>query len=164
MNRGNFMDIISVHYKDIKSLFRSRSSDDRKFDEDSFNDAFIKCASHFGNTVINYDDAIKYFWTAYVNTVKGEESRISKIESFDNEIHDTIDDEEPSYAKTIYNKIMTAVTEAFNEDDMNIYSLYKYHKWTKEDLEDAGYDCKNFDLRIKTIHKFVKLYSKKYLK
>ena len=61
------MDIISAHYKDIKKLFVSRiSNHGLKFNEDSFNDAFIKCAQHFGNDIIAYDDAIKYFYVAFL--------------------------------------------------------------------------------------------------
>ena len=43
MNTGTFMDLISVNYNKIRSLFRTRLRNmDMHFDEDSFNDAFIK--------------------------------------------------------------------------------------------------------------------------
>lgn len=167
MNTGTFMDLISIHYKDIKNLFKSRSYNRNiDFDEDSFNDAFIKCAQRFGNEIINYDVSVKYFWIAYVNTYKNNKSNMhSDIQDeFDCSLHDTIDDDDPSYAAYIYNIIMAAIKVAFSEDDMMIYSLYKYHNWSKQDLIDAGYDCKNLEIRIKTIHKFVKAYSKKHVK
>ena len=62
MNTGTFMDLISIHYKDIKNLFKSRSYNRNiDFDEDSFNDAFIKCAQRFGNEINNYDNAKMYY-------------------------------------------------------------------------------------------------------
>lgn len=167
MNNGTYMDIVGVHYKDIKTLFKSRlHNNEQQFDEDSFNDAFIKCANRFGNAIITYDNAVRYFWVAYVNTVKGTRSKaLSRLmESLDDEELDCIDDDDPTFAKHIYNIIMAAITEAFSEEDMMIYSLYKYHNWTEKDLTDAGYDCKNLEIRIKTIHKFVKAYSKKNMK
>jgi hypothetical protein len=69
--------------------------------------------------------------------------------------------EDPSRADCIYRIVMKAITDAFGEDDMMIYSLYKYHGWTIDELTDVGYDCKNLDIRVKTIHRFVKAYCKK---
>jgi hypothetical protein len=164
MKQGNFMDIISIHYKEIKMLFRKRiQSKKQSFDEDCFNDAFIKCAQRFGNKTISYDEAVKYFWVAYVNTYKGSHSKASRefIESIDGSDFDCIDDEDPSYAKYVYDIVMTTVSEVFGEDDMMVYSLYKYYGWSENELIDAGYDCKDLNNRIKTIHKFVKSYCKK---
>ena len=151
MKTGTFMDIIDAHYKDIVSLFKSRLYKiEKTFDEDVFNDSFIKCAQRFGNNTITYDDAVKYFWIAYINTVKGVETKRLNhpFESIDIMDYDCIDENEHSYAQYIYNIVMSAITEAFNEDDMMIYSLYKYHGWTEKELADAGYDCKNIDIRI----------------
>ena len=162
MKTGTYMDLVSVHYDTFKKTFASRDNNrGRKFDEDSFNDAFIKCVNRFGNDIISYDDAIKYFWIAYSNTTKS--IKHNNNTELDEDLHDILDDDEPSKADYIYNIVMEAVATAFNEDDMMVYSLYKYHGWTIDELTDAGYDCKNLDVRIKTIHKFVKAYCKKYL-
>lgn len=159
MKTGTYMDLVSVHYDDFKKTFALRDNNrGRRFDEDSFNDAFIKCANRFGNNVITYDDALKYFWIAYSNTVKSIKHNNVEL---DDTMYDIADDDEPSKANYIYNIVMDAITVAFNEDDMMIYSLYKYHGWTERELVEAGYDCKNLDVRIKTIHKFVKAYCKK---
>lgn len=166
MKQGNFMDIISIHYKEIKMLFKTRlRSNNNAFDEDCFNDAFIKCAQKFKNDVITYDVAVKYFWIAYVNTYKGSQSKAARkfVESIDESGFDCIDDEDPSCAKYVYDIVMSAIEETFNTDDMMIYSLYKYHNWSEQDLIDAGYDCTNIKIRINTIHKFVKAYCKKHI-
>jgi hypothetical protein len=160
------MDIVSSHYNDFKRTFTIRDNNrGRRFDDDSFNDAFIKCAQKFGNAIISYDDAIRYFWIAYVNTTKGSDSKKSKscFDSLDDMEYDCIDEDEQTYATYIYNIVMNAVTEAYGYDDMMIYSLYKYHGWTEQELIDAGYDVKNLDVRIKVIHKFVKTYCKKHI-
>ena len=162
MKTGTFMDIVGANYDDIKQLYISRSSNSKSFDEDSFNDAFIKCAKKFGNDIITYEDVVKYLWVAYINTKKAASIKDSKIEYC--EEYEDIEEEEDYTAESIYNIVMDAITAAYSEEDMMIYSLYKYHKWTKNDLIEAGYDCKNFEIRIKTIHKFVKAYCKKNVK
>ena len=162
MDRGTFMDIVGIHYNDIKRLYISRDANkNKRFNEDAFNEAFIKCAKHFGNNIIEKDEAIKYFWVAYTNTSKGDYKYDAIIE-LQEEYDEDITDEEESFAQKFYKIIMQAIEYSYSEEDMLIYSLYKYHGWKKEELIEAGYNCNNFDVRIKTIHKFVKEYSKKY--
>lgn len=162
MKTGTFIDIVSTNYDDIKRIYIARdSSAGRKFNEDSFNDAFIKCAAKFENSIITYDDVIRYFWIAYSNTYKKENIDNSKI-SYIEEYPDILDDDE-DYAKVVYDNIMEAVEEEFSENDMMMYSLYKYYGWKREDLE-KNYDCTDFENKIKIIHKFVKDYSKKKFK
>lgn len=163
MKTGTFMDIVGIHYDDIKRIYISRDLNSKqKFNEDSFNEAFIKCAKRFGNDIITYDDAIKYFWIAYVNTCKNEYKYENSIEFYDE--YPEIEEESESFSKQLYNTIMNAIENAFSEEDMLIYSLYKYHNWSKQDLISAGYDCNNFEERIKNIHRFVKEFSKKNFK
>lgn len=160
------MDIISVHYNEIRSLFKTRSINNGiAFDEDSFNDAFIKCAQKFGNDIIEYVLAIKYFWTVYTNTIKASISHKKRLDfvSIDEELHDCVDDSaDYNHAQNVYNIVMDAISVKYGEEQMMMYSLYKYHDWNKEDLIDAGYDCDDFDNRIKDIHKFVRSYCKKH--
>lgn len=163
MKTGTFMDIVGVYYDDIKKIYNSRDNNNkRKFNEDAFNEAFIKCAAKFGNSIITYDDVIKYFWIAYVNTCKNNytyENAMCFCEEYPE-----IEEESENFSTQFYNIIMNAIENAFSEEDAALYSLYKYHGWSKQDLISAGYNCKNIEIRIKTIHKFVKEFSKKNFK
>lgn len=167
MKTGTFMDLISIHYKEIKTSFTSRSID-KKLDEDAFNDAFIKCANHFGNKILNYDDVVKYFFTTYKNThIANEQKEHQELnETFDVEVHDCSeeDDEHSKYAQLVYDTVMKAIYEEYSENDMMTYSLYKYHKWKLQDLVDAGYDCTDFENKMHEIHKFAKNYCKNHFK
>lgn len=163
MKSGTFMDVVGVHYDDIKRLYISRDVNrGKKFDEDSFNEAFIKCAKRFGNDLIFYDDVIKYFWIAYINTCKKDHSYKNSMEFC--EEYPELEEDGENFSRQLYNTVMNAVENAFSEDDMMIYSLYKYHGWSKQDLISAGYNCNNLEIRIKTIHKFVKEFCKKNFK
>lgn len=162
MKLGSFMDIVSVHYKDIVSLFKSRHNI-IEFDEDLFGDAFVKCAEKFGNNIIDYDTVIKYFWVVYVNTTKSNfinkaKHQITSIDDIDD--IDDIDVVGDIYEEdmVIYDVIMDSIAKEFGENDMQMYRLYKYHNWNEDELKTIGINLnKN---TIKEIHKFVKSYSK----
>lgn len=161
MKSGVFMDIISVHYKDIVSLFKSRRHI-VEFDEDLFGDAFIKCALKFGNSIIDYDTAIKYFWVVYVNNVKLNFTNSLKYESIKIDYVDENDEDviyEIDYSDTNkVDEILEIISEKFGEDDTQMYRLYKYYNWSEQELNSIGILLdKN---KIKEIHKYVKTYYK----
>lgn len=167
MKTGTFMDIVGTNYDDIKNIFSSRNNIGKKFNEDCFNEAFIKCAAKFGNSIISYEDVIKYFWIAYINTYKNEyvsESKLCLCEDFTDFDNDLEYVEYDNTSNEIYDNIMNAISKAFSHEDMVLYNLYKCHKWKKDDLLKAGYDCTNLETRIKNIHGFVKEYCKKNYK
>lgn len=165
MKTGTFMDIVGANYDTIKSLFKSRLHNmNISFNEDALNDAFIKCAQRFGNTILDYDTVIKYYWAVYINIVRFDKSKIQYAE-LDPELHDCVDDTfDASDTINIYNIVMDLIADKFGEHDMMMYSLYKFHDWSKDDLVESGYDITYLDTRIKEIHKFVKTYCKKYIK
>ena len=58
MKSGTFMDIVSVHYTEIKSLFKTRSYNNGiKFDEDLF--TLIKRVVEVGVDNYNYDKVLE---------------------------------------------------------------------------------------------------------
>jgi hypothetical protein len=154
MKSGSFMDIISVHYKDIITLFKSRQHI-VEFDPDLFGDAFIKCTEHFGNNEIDYETAIKYYWVVYVNAVKSSFINNAKNQTISiDDVDDMIQDDECS----IYNDIMQMVEDKYGESQMQMYRLHKYHNWSENELASIG--IKLDKTLIKDIHKFVKTYGK----
>ena len=169
MDTGTFMDIVASRYKDIKSLFKTRLYNmGLQFDEDLFNDTFIKCVNKFGNDEITYDVTVKYYWTAYLNTIRSELNKEEYTEPLDEELHDCLDDTfneyiDESLAHDIYNKVLKAVEDKYGVNEANVYFMYKYHNWKECDLHIAGYDCTNLKDRIKTIHRFIKAYCKKHI-
>lgn len=163
MKSGTFMDIVGIHYDDIKRIYKSRDVNRGEiFDEDSFNEAFVKCAKRFGNDLVAYEDVIKYFWIAYVNTCKKDYKYKSTMDFC--EEYPEVEEENESFSKQVYDTVMNAIENEFSENDMMIYSLYKYHGWNKNDLMTNGYDCSDLETKIRTIHKFVKNFCKKNFK
>lgn len=172
MCENTFMGIVATHYDELKRLFKSRLYDTNlQFDDDIFCDAILKCATKFGNRIVSYDDVIKYFWTAVLNNTKLSKYTDKKLDTIElnEQLHDCIDNTynelyDEDYTINIYNTIMDAITVKYGVELMELYSLHKFHGWTKEDLVQAGYNCNNFETTIKEIHKFVKAYGKKHIK
>lgn len=123
-----FADIISKYYNDINTLFKSRMHKrDMEFNEDSFNDAFIKCFEHFKDSLISYDDAVKYFWTVYIHIVLNEKIH----ESYETELPEDYDCECPEYNKDIdnlYNTIIEDVRTTFGESGVDAINEHLHHK------------------------------------
>lgn len=172
METDTFMNHVASQYKTIKTLFKSRAYNmNINFDEDIFNDTFIKCANKFNNDKITFETVIKYFWTSYINTYKTEYNKLLEynIESIDEEIHDCIDDTyneylDDDYARDIYNKVFKVVENKFGSEEANIYFMYKYHDWDESGLIASGYNYNDLKDTIKKIHRFVKSYCKKNIK
>lgn len=164
MKSGTFMDIVGFYYDDIKHIFTLRDQNaKRKFNEDAFNESFIRCAKKFENNTVEYDTVIKYFWIAYVNTCKGDYKYESTIELCEN-YSEEYSEEDDSFSKKFYDYAMNVIENEFGENDMLIYSLYKCHGWTKNELIESGYDCSDFEMKIKNINRFIKNHCKKKFK
>lgn len=162
MGSGTFMELIGDNYYKVVELFKSISNKKGiNFDEDSFNDAFIKCANRFKDEIISYETATKYFWTVYLNTVKSQFILNNKFNYIEiEEIQDDIIYDEDS--SEFYNEVLNLIALKFGKEDMKLYSLYKLHDWKIEEIEKEDIDCTDFEKRIKKINKFIKSHYKKH--
>lgn len=149
MENGTFIDIVSIKYKDIRISFNNWSKNRQLvFDEDSFNDAFIKCADHFKDTIITYNDAIKYFWTAYIHTVMNNK----KHNKFSTELSDTIDviDIEYNYnIDTIYDTIIDDIQQKFGNNAVQLIHNHFIH--STEDKLLSRKICKYIKTKYKGV-------------
>lgn len=148
------MDIVAIHYDDIKRIYTLRDNNKKqKFDEDSFNEAFIKCASKFGNNIITYDDAIKYFWIAYSNTYKS--SKTNKFIEFDIDAHDYIDNTYNENIDTLVSDIFNNIEKKFGKNNRDAYELYICQNWKINDIINKGIVDKDFPNTLKRIKRFI---------
>lgn len=149
MENGTFIDIVSIKYKDIRISFNNWSKNRQLvFDEDSFNDAFIKCADHFKDTIITYNDAIKYFWTAYIHTVMNNK----KHNSFSTELSESIDVIDSNYNEDIdklYNIIIKDIQQKFGDDAVQLIHNHFIHN--TKDKQLSRKICKYIKTKYKGI-------------
>jgi hypothetical protein len=149
MENGTFIDIVSIKYKDIRISFNNWSKNRQLvFDEDSFNDAFIKCADHFKDTIITYNDAIKYFWTAYIHIVMNNK----KHNKFSTELSDIIDviDIEYNYnIDTMYDTIIDDIQQKFGNNAVQLIHNHFIH--STEDKLLSRKICKYIKTKYKGV-------------
>ena len=149
MENGTFIDIVSIKYKDIRISFNNWSKNRQLvFDEDSFNDAFIKCADHFKDTIITYNDAIKYFWTAYIHTVMNNK----KHNSFSTELSESIDVIDSNYNEdidTLYNIIIKDIQQKFGNNAVQLIHNHFIH--STEDKLLSRKICKYIKTKYKGV-------------
>lgn len=160
------MDIISVHYIDIRRLFHSRLSNIGKgFDEDAFNDAFIKCALRFGEKEISYEDAVKYYWVAFLNTIRtadGNKLQYDLDAEIDEEIIDEPYDEE---IDEMFDHICDGIEKEFGKEHLLAFKMVVCDGWSMNELIENKYVTPEFKNTYNKIRKFAKKnYSDKWKK
>lgn len=150
METMTFVDVVSFNYKDIKTLFQNRSIKRHlMFDEDAFNDAFIKCAEHFENELISYDTAIKYFWTAYIHIVLNHKIHDAHSTGY-SDIYDCEDIIYNIDIDYIYNAIINDVKNKFGDEGVNV--LFSYlNKQPISDKNMAKRICKYIKIKYKEL-------------
>ena len=159
MKTGKFMDLISIHYKDIRCCFNSRLLKiGKSFNDDAFNDAFIKCAVRFGEKEITYDDAVKYFWVAFLNTTRNEDITNSKFDH-ETEIQDEIDEEYDTQIDEKFDKVCSIIESEFGKDNLLAFKMVICDGWDIDELIDNQY----VDYSFKSLFKKMKQFAKKHI-
>ena len=66
-----FSDLVRMNYDSIVQNFKSGlKRQGYVYDEDIMNDAFISCVNALKDKLMTQDEAIKYYWTSYINKLK----------------------------------------------------------------------------------------------
>lgn len=150
------MDLVAVHYKDIKNCFQSRLAKIGKtFNDDAFNDAFIKCSIRFGEKEISYDDVLKYFWVAFLNTMRTEEHHNGKFDH-DAEIQDEIDEEYDTNIDDLFAVICESLEERFGKENLLAFKMVVCDNWDIDELIENQYVERDFKTTFKKMKQFAK--------
>lgn len=151
-----FVEIISQNFVEIRNNFKSGLRKlGYEYDEDILADTFIKCNSTLNDKKLTKKEAIKYFWTAYVNTLKNVKLRNKKITEFP-ENFDMINDEYNDDVDKLYDTVMEILYNNFDENDVNIWIQYKFNKTTFNEILKLYDSDKNLQYIFKKIGKFLK--------
>lgn len=153
---SNFADIIASNYEEIKRNFKSGLRDrGYDWDEDLMNDAFISCNSALKDKPIDKKDAIKYFWTSYINKYKTKKSKEISTESIED-----VDIEDVTYDKDIdriYDIIISELQDRFGIRKAYIWDLYVCQGKSAKAIRSMGFDdIDNFIYFNKQIKRYIK--------
>jgi hypothetical protein len=156
-----FAEIIADNFYEIQRNFKIGLKDTGyDYDEDLMNDAFISCNSALKDKPLEKEEAIKYYWTVYINKFKTKKTKETKhpmvylddLVDFDEPL-DTVYRDEPD---KIYDIIVEEIKKKYGEREAHIWELYVCHKVSIEDLHKMGFtDIENFPYFTKRIKRYI---------
>lgn len=156
MCKDNFSNIIANNFQEIKRTFKSGLKNSGYiWNEDIFMDAYIKCDSVLGDKIIDKKEALKYFWTAYINKLKNHyKSRYSIIEVIPDN-YDNIDEGYNIDKDILCGEICKMVKQEFGDEIANAWVDYRaYRKSINEINEKYGFR-RNFHYTLRKIKKYI---------
>ena len=167
---SHFADIVADNYDNILENFkRGLKNKGYSFDEDVFMDTFISCNTTLNNKKLNKEEAIKYFWTSYVNklkTLSSQNSNTVYIEDMfvrnENDFGDPWDELniiDSTYNENIddlYDLIISLLKEKYGERELNICDLHVCRGVHTKELIDMGYTDIDFEYLTKKMKRYIK--------
>jgi len=152
-----FSDIIVDNFQEIQRNFKiGLKNKGYQYDEDILNDAFISCCKSLKDKVLTEKEAIKYYWTSYINKYKTKvlskhqlilESEMEEYDFQDEKYDDTID--------KIYSIIIKAIQDKFGVRDAYIWDLYVCQGKTSKYIRNMGFNVDNFVYFTRKIKRYI---------
>lgn len=160
-----FANIIAEYYNEIKRKFISGLKDKGyKFDEDILSDTFISCNTALKEKLLTKEEAVKYFWTSYINKIKSQPARniiyMDEITPINEEDEYIEYDEFGAVSEynmdidNIYNYILDKVEEKFGIDIVNVWTKHVCDNKKISELREE-YNDVNVEYQIKKVRKYV---------
>lgn len=161
---NTFANIVAENYSEIKRNFISGlKGKSYKFDEDILSDTFISCNTSLKDKLLTKEDAIKYFWTSYINKLKSQPVRntvyIDEIVTLDEDCNANYDDfgfvaEYDNDIDDIYNYILDKLYEKFGEYFTNIWKQHVCDNKKTNDLI-VEYSDSDLNYQFKKIRRYI---------
>lgn len=142
---GTFADIIAANFQEIQRNFKSGlKNKGYSYDEDLMNDAFVSCNATLKDRQMKKKDAIKYYWTAYINKFKTKQTSKKPVISYENIIEEIEPIDNQEYREEIdqiYDIIIKAVQDKFGIKKAYIWDLYVCKGKSIKEIRSMGLDC-----------------------
>lgn len=153
---NTFKEIISDNFIEISRNFKiGLYNKGYVYYDDLMNDAFISCNNALKDKKLSKKEAIKYYWTAYINKYKTYHSKINHyIPIEDNDI----DVEYSSYDDSmdqIYDIIISSIRDKFGIKDAYIWELYICQGKSSKEIRNMGFNVDNFVYFTRKIKRYI---------
>lgn len=151
-----FIDIVTENFEKIQRNFRAGLKDKGySYDEDIMSDAFISCNNALKDRKLTEKEALKYYWTAYINKYKTKllSNRLSLVN--DIEDFDIIEDTYDETIDKIYNIVIEAIREKFGLKDAYIWEMYVCQGKSAKAIRNLGFNVDNFVYFTRKIKRFI---------
>ena len=155
---GSFADVVASNYEEIQRNFKSGVIDKGyEWNEDLLHDAFISCMSSLKDKQMSKTEAIKYFWTAYVNKYKTKKSKVHHEESIEDHDVDEVCEVYNEDKDHIYNIIIEAVQDEYGLRKAYIWEMYVCEGKSAKEIHQLGFnDVDNFVYFTRKVKRFIK--------
>ena len=161
MNKSTFPHIVAEYYNEIVRNFRTGlKSHGYQYDEDIMNDAFISCYNTLKDKELTKQEALKYYWVAYVNKYKTRQEHENIIDCYDNVEEEFEDIELDHYNSTIdkiYDIIISGVQDHFGVRKATIWEMYACQGKSSKEIRAMGFnDIDNYAYFTKQVKRYIK--------
>lgn len=161
MNKRKFSDIVADNYEEICRNFRvGLKAKGYTFDEDIMNDAFISCCSNLNDKYMTKQEALKYYWVAYINKYKNKSNkagRVNCVENMDEKFEYIESKKYDSTVDKIYNIIIGELQDHFGVRKASIWEMYACKGIPAKEIKAMGFnDVTNFAYFTKQIKRYIK--------
>jgi hypothetical protein len=161
MHEQNFSSIVAANYTEICRNFKAGVKHyGYTFDEDIMGDAFLSCCNTLKDKQLTKQEAIKYYWTAYINKYKTRQEREFIMDCYDN-MEEEFDDIETKYYNSttdkIYDIIIAGVQDHFGVRKATIWEMYACQGKSSKEIRAMGFDdIDNYAYFTKQVKRYIK--------
>lgn len=151
-----FSTIVANNFVEIKKNFKTGlKNSGYKWDEDIFMDAYVKCDSVLKDRLMDKKEALRYYWTAYVNKMKNKyKSRYSIMDEIP-EDYDKIYEEYNEDKDLLCDELYKSVKNKFGESVARAWIDYRcFGKKVDVIMKDYKFD-QDFHYTLKRIKKYI---------
>lgn len=153
---GTFSYVVANNFQEIKKNFKTGLKNSGYiWDEDIFMDAYIKCDNVLKDKIMDKKEALKYYWTAYINKLKNKYKSRYAIADEIPEDYDAIDEVYNEDKDLLCEVIYNAVLEKFGKPVANAWVDYRcFGKKSDQIMKEYKFD-QDFHYILKRIKKYI---------
>ena len=151
-----FSNIVATNFMEIKKNFKTGlKNSGYKWDEDIFMDAYVKCDSVLKDKLMDKKEALKYYWTAYINKMKNKyKSKYAVMDEIP-EDYDKIDEEYNEDKDLLCEIMYNAVVKKFGKPIANAWVDHRcFGKKSEQIMKEYKFD-QDFHYILKRIKKYI---------
>lgn len=159
-NTYTFPEIIANNYDEIIRNFRNGlKSKGYEYDEDLINDAYISCHTTLKDKLMTKQEALKYYWTAYINKYKDKMSKPYTTELCEdmNEYDDIAVTVYNQSVDKIYDKVIAGLQDKYGVRKAWVWEMYTCKGMTSKQIKEMGInDVSNYSYFTKQVKRYIK--------
>ena len=157
MIKNNFTNIVVDNFDEICENFKiGLKKKGYEYIPDLINDSFVSCEKALHGKNMTKSEAMKYYWTSYVNKYKDYVIRNNRNVYLDD--WEEVDREDEKYNESIdriYDIIINAVRDKFGIRKAYIWEMYVCKGMSTKELRTKGLGVDNFVYLTRQVKRYI---------